>query len=134
MGTRVFAGTTMIQGDTGWRNIADSFINGWTGNLWIRRINDVVYLRGSLIAATATAGYPITLPSGFRPGIMTGSAGHDYGYALVFTQGNSPSVKSVSCYFDRFTIMGYASADTYMVNVSWPTPNSWPSSLPGLPA
>lgn len=123
----------MIQGDTEWRNISDSIINGWKGNLYIRRINNIVYLRGSVIAATATAGYPITLMSGFRPGILTGPTGNDYGAALVYTQGNSPSVKTISCYFDRFTIMGYAPADTYMINVSWPTLNSWPSSLPGLP-
>lgn len=134
VGNRIFAGDTMIQGDTGWRNLSDSMVNGWEGNLYIRRINNIVYLRGSIIAANATAGYPIDLMSGFRPGILTGPAGNDYGAALVFTAGNSPAVKSVSCYFDRVSIAGYDTADTYMVNVSWPTSNAWPATLPGTPA
>ena len=58
--------------DSGWINIT-GFSNGFTASSptpAYRLINNVVYLRGSITGGTAS-GVAFTLPSGFRPGILT---------------------------------------------------------------
>ena len=134
VGTRVFVGDTMIYGDTGWREIVPE--NGWVGAMYVRRINNTVYYRGKISAETASSSNAWDIPTGFRAGNIVSSNGHgyEYGRALVYTEETEPKVRNVSFYFSRFSITSYDSAHSYGVNVSYPTTNSWPTSLPGTPA
>ena len=127
-------GWRIDSGDTGWRELTP--INGWAGGLYIRRINDTVYYRGKINATNATNGNAWDIPLGFRVGTLlsTQGQGYDYGRSTVTTDENDPKVRNVSFYFSRFTINGYSTAHVYAINVSYPTSNDWPSTLPGTPA
>jgi len=127
-------GWSVEHGDTGWREVVP--INGWTGSIYIRRINSTVYYRGKIDAKAATNSTAWDIPLGFRIGNMlsTQGQGYEYGRAIVSTDENEPKIRNVSFYFSRFSINGYSTAHVYGINVSYPTPNEWPSSLPGTPA
>lgn len=133
VGTRVFSGDTMVYGDTGWREVVP--INGWTGSIYVRRVNDTVSYRGVINAESATNGNAWDIPVGFRIGniLSTRGQGYDYGRAIVSTAENAPAVRNVNFYFSRFSINGYSTEHSYGINVSYFTTNSWPSSLPGTP-
>ena len=134
VGTRVLSGDTMIYGDTGWREIVPE--NGWVGAMYVRRVNNTVYYRGKISAETASSSNAWDIPTGFRAGNIVSSNGHgyEYGRAMVYTEESEPKIRNVSFYFSRFSITSYDSAHSYGVNVSYPTTNSWPTSLPGTPA
>jgi hypothetical protein len=56
----------MKAGDTGWIQIT-TFVNSWTATdpVYYRRLNGVVYWRGTLSGGTSAAMF--TIPAGFRP-------------------------------------------------------------------
>ncbi len=57
----------MVYYDSGWRDISSLLANGWTGQLFVRRTDNVVLLRSAgLSGAGATADTVATLPTGFR--------------------------------------------------------------------
>lgn len=134
VGTRVFVGDTMIYGDTGWRELVPE--NGWVGAIYVRRVNNTVYYRGKISAETASNSNAWDIPTGFRAGNIVSSNGHgyEYGRALVYTEETEPKVRNVSFYFSRFSITSYDPAHTYGINLSYPTTNPWPATLPGTPA
>lgn len=127
-------GWSVEHGDTGWRELTP--INGWTGSLYVRRVNGTVFYRGVLNAAAATNGNAWDIPIGFRIGNILSSQGqgYDYGRAIVSSEGNSPEVRNMNFYFSRFNILGYSPAHSYGISVSYSTTNGWPESLPGVPA
>lgn len=54
-----------VYGDTGWRNISSSLLNGWTGTILINRCNDRVEMNlAGLVPGSATQ--VIAIPLGFR--------------------------------------------------------------------
>ena len=134
VGARVFVGDTMIYGDTGWRELVPE--NGWVGAIYVRRVNNTVYYRGKISAETASNSNAWDIPTGFRAGNIVSSNGHgyEYGRALVYTEETEPKVRNVSFYFSRFSITSYDPAHTYGINLSYPTTNPWPATLPGTPA
>lgn len=134
VGTRVYVGDTMIYGDTGWRELVP--INGWVGAIYVRRVNNTVYYRGKIGAETASNSNAWDIPTGYRAGNIVSSNGHgyEYGRAIVYTEESEPKIKNVSFYFSRFSITNYDPAHTYGINVSYPTTNDWPTTLPGTPA
>lgn len=72
VGTRVFAGTTMIYGDTGWRDITSLLNPGWTGRVLIKRTTHHVVIRLQGILREAEAGdIMFTLPYGYIPDIQS---------------------------------------------------------------
>lgn len=127
-------GWSVEHGDTGWREVVP--INGWTGSIYIRRINSTVYYRGKIDAKAATNSTAWDIPLGFRIGniLSTQGQGYEYGRAIVSTDENEPKIRNVNFYFSRFSINGYSTAHVYGINVSYSTPNGWPSTLPGTPA
>lgn len=127
-------GWGLLYGDTGWREV--QLINGWTGSLYIRRIGDIVYYRGKISAAGATAAYPFDIPTGFKVSSLISSlgGGYDYGSDMISTDATTPVVRRVGFYLDRFTVSGYQNSETYFVSVSYPCQSTWPTSLPGFPA
>jgi hypothetical protein len=52
--------------DSGWRDVSASLINGYTGTLVLRRIGDVVYVRGSINCTGRSSNTMYTLLAGWR--------------------------------------------------------------------
>src|SRR5699024_9845752 len=128
------SGWRVEYGDTGWRELVP--INGWVGVIYVRRLNDVVFYRGKISAETASATNAWDIPSGFRAGNIVSSNGQGYvcGRAMVSTEESEPKVRCVSFYFSRFSITSQKTSHTYGINLSYPTTNDWPATLPGVPA
>lgn len=151
VGTRIFAGNTMIHGDTGWRAIVlwgkDGSLTGElptgitaqseNGGIYYRRINGTVTLR-ILAARAESTNFQIPIPTGFAPGgapwpvvalsIANSSVspyvrvGASYAYAGVTGASASNPVNLPS------------SGPGYSSEATWGTDRAWPTSLPGLPA
>lgn len=152
VGTRIFAGNTMIHGDTGWRGTVTwgsdgslvgelptgmSAQEGVDGGIYYRRVNGLVTLRILGARAEASA-LTIPIPSGFDPGGVPwpvvalslatnstsayGRIGSNYVYASVAGASASNPVNIPS------------SGPSYSSEATWGTKRAWPTSLPGLPA
>ncbi|ALY09527.1 hypothetical protein PBI_KORRA_2 [Arthrobacter phage Korra] len=119
----------LFFGDTGWRNISDSLVNGWTAtSLYLRRFGDRVTLKAFNLDGAAAAGNPamFTVPLGFR-------TPHGSSYFPVYTTGTSVSTMLVSN-GGTFSAPGGVTrygASAY-TEVSYSTIDSWPSVLPGV--
>lgn len=121
---------------SGLRDISSELMNGWTGTLFVEREGKNVYFRGQLSAAEATSDIAWMLPAGFGPGfIQSGSGSIDYGSGITWSQNNPPRIYRINHYLRRFEMVG-SSGDTspISVNHSIRTPDSAPSSAPGVPA
>ena len=158
VGTRVFAGNTMIYGDTGLRRLArwdsntveipdalkdfgpaESNLSAYPGGIWIRRQGDLVTL--SVAYAKALKNNPEIRPSpagfggaaGTGPPYPSGPLGYSVGSTYYF------STVEVGAGFLRFRIPKDAAIRSsgtggYGVEISWHTREPWPTSLPGDPA
>ena len=126
VGERVFldhpGGSTMLYGDTGWRDITDALINGWTAkSIHIRRVNSTVYFRyhnlSSADASSATAFY---LPTGFGTtvGGTTVPLTRHENATPAYMQIWDISVSIPTSYFSPVVRRGVASWET---SLSWPT-------------
>lgn len=122
VGTRVFLGNTMIYGDTGWRDVTGMLVNGWTARyVHIRRIADMAYIN---VTAMVGGSLPDFLPviEGFYryPSGSTSQTALPGG--TTFTVGGNTG----GFYSTTGTGLQY-------FNAWWPTYQTWPSSLPGIP-
>ena len=136
VGTRVFAGDTMIHGDTGWCDIAGDLENGWTATLFrIKRVGDEVTIRTeNLNAGTATSDIFYILLIGFRTGSssrwvsstlqMFASMIDDKATVAVVGGSGGSSVRA-----QRAEVHRGATGE-----LKFSTANSWPTSLPDTPA
>ena len=137
VGTRVFAGDTMIYGDTGWRDIKGLDAAGFSGDLEVRRINNTVHIRLIGLSPPEDLVRPTIarLPSGFR---ASGRA------MLPLTHATAVGTQArlwIDSAIAR-VIMGNTSAvdevytsSTKLTGInSFVTDNPWPTSLPGTPA
>lgn len=136
VGTRVFAGDTMIHGDTGWRDITADITNGWrAGSLKIRRQGDVVDFRVSgLDARDALGNTFLYMNTGFAPGakeklslFIKHIAAHGPGDQMSIgdTTGTLNQVFRSSL-ISRFSLGAFS--------ITYLTSEMWPTTLPGLPA
>lgn len=137
VGTRVFVGTTMIYGDTGWRNVSAGLVNGWTGQVWIRRRGHNV----TLLALGVGGGSPsnmLTLQSGFRSPV-SGFSGFNYGSPYAMADASSPT-NVLGGYLlvasSGSLLRGHLESGVTNIqgDAGWTTNDSWPTSLPGTPA
>ena len=149
VGTRVFAGDTMIFGDTGrrmltgWNSAGEVTygtlpsgivpIPGVSGGIYIRRIGARVTIY--LIAAQAGSSAPsIPIPDGFR----VTSAPFPYTNLLPIRAGGVTHARiGVAFIFLSEATKGANMADgsnSYAASISWDATQSWPTTLPGLPA
>lgn len=134
VGTRVFAGDTMIQGRTGWRSIDYLLQNGWVSEVSglpvkISRTNNLVELRGYISRRNSpTSDILLELPPGFSPG-----AGH-----LFRAQGVANGTLESSPVFavrvaDRIvSLPNYASwmQHEMFIHALWSTEDPWPTVQP----
>ena len=132
-------GWKCVEGDTGWRRIT-SFLNGWTGQLDVKRVNGSVHIRtlySGMDGTSATAKTFMNPSSTFGPGFAPDSTGlenrvlwHRISGAVVSNAymfwgayWEAPSFGAVT---DKYTFYTGAS--------SWPTAAAWPTTLPGTAA
>ena len=149
VGTRVFAGDTMIYGDTGRR-----MLTGWdstgavtygtlpsgivptpgvSGGIYIRRIGHRVTMY--LIAANAGSSSPsIPIPDGFR----VTSAPFPFTNLFPIRAGGVTHARiGATSTFLGGMAAGANMADgtnSYAASISWDATQSWPTTLPGTPA
>ena len=137
VGTRVFAGDTMIYGDTGWRDIKGLYAADFSGYLLVRRINNTVHIRLIELSPPEDLVRPTIarLPSGLR---ASGRA------MLTLTHATAVGTQArlwIDAAIAR-VVMGNTSAvdgvytsSTKLTGInSFVTDDPWPTSLPGTPA
>lgn len=132
VGTRVFVGDTMIHGDTGWRDVSYLFSNAESSTpLRLRRTHNMVTLDLYGVQPTADLGsgssFIGALPSGFRPnfrrsfGLQVSGSSSTFRSAFQFANG------AIGCWVP-------STDDSYHLSLTYPTSDSWASTLPGTPA
>lgn len=124
-------GWILVAGDTGWRDISATMINGWVGTLAVRRTESVVEYRlldADDTAATADVVAPI--PTGFDTAAgtivsvpATGVAVSDGGALLLTVSSTSVSLPG------SFALAGDHEWDGSAVGHGT---DVWPSVLPGV--
>lgn len=147
VGTRIFAGDTLLHGDTGFRTELEfdtsgipslgSIPAGWVavsgvaGGIRWRRLGEEVflYLRG-LRASNASA--QLSIPAGFSPSGMPFQL-----INVTSAEGLVTAKIGASQVFITASKGGVAFPDatgTYWSVATWRTKATWPTTLPGLPA
>lgn len=147
VGTRIFSGSTMVHGDTGWRDISGYLVPGLVvsvnfGRARMRRFGNRVEfdLKVDVNTSGLTAIFE-GIPSGYRPiqrfpmdnGIFTNSdagAGASMlkagGHPGVFYSTEKPLQTGVNTPFPNPGTVAWTG--------SYATEDPWPSTLIGLPA
>ena len=134
-GTRVFAGTTMITGDTGTRDVSEiaegfDFSSSTYHKMTLRRVGNQVYMEATGVRTADDAWLTKVLPAGFRP--RTGEYNALRGFALsngrVSAVGNSNTLLRLSRSSGDFK-----TGDTVNISATWFTNDGWPTTLPGTP-
>ena len=122
----------LIYGDTGWRVITGELLNGFTGTLQIRRLNDRVSLRGTLNRPPGVSMNDLTwyaIPNAFRADNTT----------WVYFPTRGAAVGDIMWIYRKDTEIAFngvptaANTDGNQVRfeISWSTNRTWPSELPG---
>lgn len=123
VGTRIFAGNTLIYGDTGWRDISSAFPDYFvpsTANgsgLFMKREGTTVSMQFQAVEMVQSEGNKPVLPYGFRA----------LGYLYFWIQGGSMRAYSNNFY----SILTTESA--IKATLSFETADPWPLTLPGIP-
>ena len=126
-------GWQVLEGNTGWRNVTSSLINGWTaGEFLLRRIGSQVYLRTeALNAATMTSASPYTLPSGFRAYNTAYSTSSERQF---FTTATNPAAvwRATTPSNGVLSIQGATTGLSVLYGtLQFTTSEDWPTTLPG---
>lgn len=136
VGTRVFAGSQMIYGNTGVRKVEDlatgfDFSTAAHHTMTIRRLGDEITLEGTGVRSVLERFLTGTLPLGFRP--KTGEYRGNRGFAQV---GSSQIPLGNSNILVRISSVGNLIEVGALVefSVKWITGDAWPTTLPGTPA
>lgn len=145
VGTRIFAGNTMIHGDTGWRDFKSLIENGLFNpegvvggfQTRVRRFGNNVqwslrFRPGEEFVGTRKTIHILSgnMPVGFRelPTSFTSFATHMDGTGAQIALSNDPGSASLSIYTNsNWRDVSYGVTGGYMTN------ESWPATLPGLP-
>lgn len=132
-GTRVFIsdGTTerMVSSSTGWRSLPYSWgTSSFGGARIIREETTVRMLFVSYVKGADPAAPILTLPSGFRPNVAIFNQEIKDRDNMAATNSIDISVAGVVSGYGTLT------GGRLQVNLSWPTSDPWPTTLPGTPA
>jgi hypothetical protein len=110
-------GWAVTSGDTGWRNVSTLLTQGWTGTLYLRRVNKVIYLRHSSLNGTASTGTYLLSPiTGFR-GINNKSIG-------VLSWDANGNVRGIQTMNEAYSAI--------MSEFGSTCDDPWPTSMPGV--
>lgn len=116
-------------GDTGWRNVTGSLATGWTADTYnVRRIGSTVFVHiKNLAYSSGGSNTSYTLPSGFRPVVIT-----DFLMSSNSGEQTTPTLRQGAVYLSG-TVNFTTTGNRYGI-VSFPTDDTWPTSLPGSAA
>lgn len=132
-------GWKVVTGDTGWR-----LVNDWVrnpadlttqtrigGNLWVRRINDEVYLSAHRLVSSAQL--LISVPTGFwSPHARVPST--TWNGTTVKILGETPGYTRCLYHMGAGNWPWATNAEVVVPVTSWATVDAWPTSLPGVAA
>ena len=123
-------GWSVLEGDTGWRNITSSLTNGWTASVVrVRRIGSLVVWGLEALNASAMTNIAFLTPSaGFQPSGLNGNPDRQF----LTTAANPAAVWRVTLNTTGFAVQGAPNS----LQLTYGTLNSstiddWPSTLPG---
>jgi hypothetical protein len=111
----------IVNGDTGWRDVTP--LSGTAAWIRLRRTNTTVYVWVSAWV-NGTSADIIALPAGFQTG--TNSIVGNWG-----DRGGSPTAININGPSSLIQATAGASATSTSCFLSFPTVNSWPTTLPG---
>lgn len=112
----------MTLGDSGWRDVSAGLLNSYTGQLFLRRINNVVYLLGKITRATANSAY--TIPTGFR------CIQDSYHYSFFITRSTTTGTLAAFTVDSELYIYGVDN-NVYPISGNYIAGDAWPTTLPG---
>ena len=130
VGTRILSGSTMIYGDTGWRDITPLLENGWVAEkvLLQRQNNTVILSTLGLSSENATSGGFISLPTNFHIPRTFISIVTPGGPRIAYW--NASRGLTFQDY-SNLVVNTYAAAhSTWQLEAD----RAWPATLPGTPA
>ena len=141
VGTRVFAGATMIYADTGWRDISGNIQSEWTGTAKIKRDMDRVSLMVDVRPVDSLVGSArnirrrlLQLPLGFY---STGhlsykgrGEGDQNGVRIPIDMGYAINMLDIRASTQD---LGDWTGSPLMASYTFRTDSQWPTSLPGAP-
>lgn len=141
VGTRVFAGDTMIYGDTGWRMIP-YHTEVVSGELRIRRVNNTVALNLSAIVPVEGSGLFHIMDSRSSTSLPYGFRGRDNERNIYFVgeANNGTAAHRLAFYSHNLAWGGRAESlggvrpPNLQGTITWFANQAWPTSLPGTPA
>ena len=129
-------GWKVVHGDTGWRNIT-TFINGWTGRLQLRRINDELHYRTDYSGANALVGTAATARVFLAPNTL-GAGMFFIGEHRTLNYRATGAVFGNSYYYqtgwelpafgNAVDVYTFPAGSFFVIDAAWPT------SLPGTAA
>lgn len=124
-------GWVVMAGDTGWRDVSADILNGWTGTVKLRRVNERVMVQALAMNADAATNVAyLSLPTGFVADTSDGYVGSAYNTStnatLYHIIGSTGAL--------RLPYTSLSAGQTARGNMTWTTAQSWPSSLPGSAA
>lgn len=131
-------GWVVVDGDTGWRDVASLLANGWTataGALTLARRGNTVTLASNhngLNPAAKTGSVFMFLPSGFRPMPFSSTPLNYRAMGNGFESG-SETPRKIVAQSDGALTQGTATS-TITFSISWSTGDPWPATLPGTAA
>lgn len=116
----------LVYGDTGWRDVSSSLINGWTGTILMRRVGSSVSARMQLDSTAATSTTVNVGPgSGFRP------TGNNITFPMRPATGNTVAWGQVTGASAAILASNTTALTASSMEFSWLTNDTWPTSLPG---
>ncbi len=141
VGTRIFAGNTMIYGDTGWRDISANIRPEWTGWARIKRDTHEVRVLAYLTATEALIGQPrstrrrlLSLPAGFYStatlAYRSPGNGSQNGIFIPIDMAYALNMLDIA---PSDVNIGLWTGATFTVNHVFPVDSPWPNTLPGIP-
>lgn len=123
VGTRITAGSTLIYGDTGWRNVTSLFdIAPNSGALRIKRTAQMVHLQATNLQWNNGVTATIDLPSSWWTGNSTG---------LTLYNPNGIQAAFVNAAYTGALKFIWNTTNSATCLISLPSDATWPSSLIG---
>ena len=120
-------GWQVLEGDTGWRSVGSSLLNGWAiTSLNVRRINNSVYFKiEGLVSTARTADIFYAVPSGFKQSL--GSVERH----LLHTAATPTVAYRITASTDLLVSSSTTSIPTLYGSAVYSTIDAWPATLPG---
>lgn len=154
VGTRIFAGNTMIFGDTGWREVSADLLHSNFG-LWSGTSDPPAEANPNAFVRLKRDGNTVTLDARVMPlGDLVGTNRRDIvllsdnipihfrphrdhilvGEYWSYTSGERGLIRGRAAAIELRGADGiWVSNELVIVHASWETSNNWPNTLPGLP-